>query len=242
MPLNRWSQWVPCDALTVVVDPLPMKLPGTVQGQIDQFWAEQKRRQPGLFRGSVLTVTHMDQGSAHHYLYTALTDYAHFLFAQRLNVDDPYYVRVLFAAACVRTSDRSLIVGVMGSDTARPGWIQAIGGSADAQDIMDGLFLPIVSARREAREEIGLDVPYEACAVKGYTVDEAGRIAIAVDMAIMATSQEILRHFRQYVQQPSADPELDDVLAVPLGPEGVDLLNNQPRPVVRYLKTLVSVL
>lgn len=235
-------RWVEDGAVEVFVDALPLRLPDEVQKAVEECWTRETAVSPHFFRGPVLSVQRVEERTGGSRIYAAVTDYAHYLYGRNLPEGDPYQVRVLFAAACLCTCDHCLIAGVMSAQTSRPGWIQAVGGSADAGDIVGGRFLPVVSARREAREEVGLDVAEAACRVRGYTQDGAGRVAIAVEMRVPDTADEVARAFREHARHPLADHELEDVVPVPLGPGGLRVLNSRPGRVVRYLKTLVTVL
>ncbi|WP_053960904.1 hypothetical protein [Sulfobacillus thermosulfidooxidans] len=240
--MAKATRWVATSDLEIIVDKEPWRLPKTLQQQVNQYWDGLVRHGTPFFRGPVLSVRQVHEQGASVLIEGVLTDYAHYLFSRQLPAQHPYQVRVMFAAACLVTSDNWLISGVMSPETSRPGWIQAIGGSPNFDDIVDGHFLPVSSARREALEEVGIEIPPSRCQVKGFTQDEMGRIAIAVSMSLEDRCDEILNNVRRYLHALSqhGPTELEDVLGIPIGPSGLHVLESQTRPVVRYLKSIVQ--
>ncbi len=232
------TRWLEDAMVEVLVDPTPWQLPDSVRYAVENYW---KSHGTGFFRGPVLSVRSVETGAAGHRIYAQPTDYAHYLFSRSLDPQSPFRVRVIFAAACLITADGCLLAGRMGQKTARPGWIQAIGGSADREDVDGGRFLPVVSALREAAEEVGENPAPSVCRVRGFTIDDGGRVAVAVHMALSEPSEAVVPRVRAFLRH-SPEPELADVLAIPLGKRGTQWLHRQSAPVVEYLKTLVRVL
>ncbi len=231
--------WKSVRRLVVVVENEQLMLPPSLQKQIDRHWDELLADGADFFRGPVLSVKEISSQQGAVVIETVKTDYAHYLYSRLLPQDSPYRVRVIFAAACLVTADQFLIAGVMNSQTSRPGWIQSVGGSPGWDDINDGYFHPIISACREAKEEVGLSLDPRDCRVAGFTQDEMSRIAVVVSMPLKHRASEVMWWIKEYLHTQS-DPELQDVLAVPLGPLGLEMLESQTRPVVRYLKAIVQ--
>lgn len=238
----KTTVWRPTSQLEVVVDSEPWRLPLSLQHQIDEYWRGLLAQGKPFFRGPVLSVRSIHQNNRTVTIEGVVTDYAHYLFSRTLAPDHPYQVRVMFAAACLVSRDNWLICGVMGPKTSRPGWIQAIGGSASDGDIVNGYFNPVLSAQREAQEEVGLNISASVCQIKGYTEDEMGRVAIAVSMPLHDDAEDIIAVAQRHVQKCAREgtAELSDVLSIPISPKGLSLLDSQTRPVVRYLKAIVE--
>ncbi len=236
--------WHAAPNLRVLVNPQPWTLEPVYQDAVDAFWDLVVLEEPQFFRGPVLSVTgvkeHMDGVT----LYTRWTDYAHFLYSHRYwPADHPGYVRVLFAAACLITRDGQLLVAEMGDKTVRPGWIQAVGGSAEPSDVADGIFDPVRSIRHEVEEETGLDLSnceiVRSIDVVGFTEDlRDGSVAVAVKVPLWLTQEEARQRFLSRPIGP--DRELSDLLALPLGKTGSEALKALGRPTVRYLDALLQ--
>ena len=154
----------------------------------------------------------------------------------------PYRVRVIFAAACLLTADGCLLAARMGRHTTRPGWIQAVGGSAVADDVVDGFFDPVRSVRRELAEETGLDLgggAMRGATVAGWTLDANGSVSVAVRIdldATAATAITMIEYHLQRMRRAGEVPELAEVVAIPLGRKGLQWLQRQPVSQGRYLR------
>lgn len=229
--------WHPGSDVRVRVEPQAWRLNKNVSEAMEKAWQEYGKR---YFRGPVLSVV----SAALDEVRTQWTDYAHFLYSSRhLRPDHPAYVRVLFAAGCLVTVDGWLLAALMSSSTSRPGWIQAVGGSPEREEVVDEYFDPVASVVRETREETGLDLLDRTIArqvgVVGYTEDRRdGSVAVAVKAALTLNHQEVLAQFQAY-QAREGRTELDALVALPLGAEGVNRLQHYGATHVRYLNTLL---
>ena len=233
------TTWRSVAHLAIAVENERWVLPHSLQQRIDRYWNELLAKQTGFFRGPVLHVKRVHSHEQSVRIDTIRTDYAHHLYGRLLSEDSPYRVRVLFAAACLVTVDQLLIAGVMNSNMSRPGWIQSIGGSPTDEDIHSGYFNPIVSACREAEEEVAISLRPSDCRVGGFTQDDMNRIAVVVYMPLKQRAEDIIPEIKAYLKN-QQNPELEDVLGLPLGPVGIKMLNSQTRPHVRYLETIVQ--
>ncbi len=236
--------WHSAPDARVRVESRPWRLESVYYDAVEAFWESVRNHEPQFFRGPVLSVTGVQADANGPTLLTRWTDYAHFLYSHRhWPAEHPGYVRVLFAAACLITRDGYLLAAEMGEKTVRPGWIQAVGGSAEPSDVSDGLFDPIRSVRREVAEETGLDLADPGVAqsvhVAGYTEDlRDGSMAVAVKVQLALTQSEARQRFAS--RPVGQDPELSDLLALPLGPEGASALKSLGQPTVRYLDALLQ--
>lgn len=228
--------------LTVQVGDEPWTLNPEMQRAIETEWETLRDR---FFRGPVLSLVGVQPTVAGTKLDARWTDYAHFLYSFRqIPIRHPAYVRVLCAVACLVTSDGYFLAGQMGMHTARPGWIQAVGGSAEPGEVVAGRFDAVSSAVRELREETGLDVEEPGLVadfgVAGYTQDERdGSVAIGVKILLNLTHRDAIARFQEFRSKRSVT-ELDDLAAIPLGPEGVQWLTAYAGSKVRYLSALVQ--
>ncbi len=235
--------WIADPGLLVKVASEPLALPGDLQRRVEAHWDEMRRHHPHFFRGPVLSLNSVQRCQEGWFLTTQFTDFAHYLYSrEHLGLADPYRVRVVFAAALVVSSDRQLLAGVMGANTARPHWLQSIGGAATWDDVEDGWLHPAQSAAKEFREETGIAVEELSLAkepeILGCTVDHNGSVAIGVGYLSRLSTRELLAAIDQTWPERS-DPELDRVVAVDLGARGVRWLRNETYKSVRYLERMV---
>lgn len=239
--------WIRDPELQILVSAKLVTLPPELKATVDAHWDSILIRQPHYFRGPVLSVETMTFSGLQWIIHAKFTDYAHYLYSRlQLSSSHPYRVRVLFAAALVMSHDRFLMAGVMGPDTARPGWIQSIGGSPIFQDVTHGVFNPIRSTNQELKEETGLSPETlwlnRDPQVLGCTVDGNGSVAVAVGYFSRLTSVELkdlIQQSWESAPQIHTRRELADVVAIPLGESGINWMRNRRERHVRYLERMV---
>ncbi len=235
--------WIADPSLTVNVASVPLALPDALQARVEAHWSQAQKQHTHFFRGPVLSLQSIQRYQAGWSLATQFTDFAHYLYSrEHLEASHPHRVRVVFAAALVVSRDRQLLAGVMGKDTARPYWLQSIGGAATWDDVQDGQLDPGRSTAKEFREETGLAVEQLSLArppeILGCTVDHNGSVAIAVGYLSQLSTAELLNAIhRNWSRRP--ETELYQVIALDLGTKGAKWLQNQSHRSVRYLERMV---
>lgn len=131
-------------------------LPAGLRQKIDTYWQKLILQKPQLKNGEVFTVTSLD--SDYRNIELAETDYAHYLYSQRVGGLGDYTVRIIHPAALVITSDNKLVLGEMGDHTSMPGIIQCCGGGIDHNDLEGNVVNIRHAMRRELMEELNIDV------------------------------------------------------------------------------------
>lgn len=248
LELAHQVEWLSPKRLSVRVEPEPLRLPPELREAVDRFWEEERRRSPHFFRGPLLTVLRVELGNVVE-VEAGFTDFAHYLFS-RSHRGDPrlngFRVRPVFAAAIPVTHDGYLIAALMGRETARPGRIQAIGGSAVPCEVKSGRFLAESSAAREMGEEVGFEPGVggvRSGGVVGATLDQDGNIAVAVRFDLDFDLREARDRIGAYLAGIIAEgtvPELAGVVGLPWGEAGVAALDRRSEPSVRYLRRMLT--
>lgn len=138
---------------------------------IDAYWADQTASQPSLFNGTVLI---LQEGAPRDgiwhgtYLPVPYKAFLHYLRHEARG----YPARNAFALAALTGADDTLVMGVMGQETANAGRVYFPGGTPDLSDVRDGRVDLLASVRRELTEETGL-TPEELSEEPGFTLVEA---------------------------------------------------------------------
>lgn len=239
-------EWLQEPLLEVLVHPGEWSLAGSLKEEVEAHWDMMTSRYPFYFRGPVLSVVAVRRGNPV-LVEARFTDYAHYLYSRvHLPINHPERVRVIHASAAMVTLDNYLLVAHMAETTARPGWIQAVGGSPILDDVEYGRFNAIRSAVVEAREETGIDATdsslVDKISVVGATLDSNGSMSVVVRMELNQSAKEATSSVREYLfglRARGGRPELQDVLAIPLGEAGLYKLAQLPNRRVRYLETYV---
>ncbi|MCL4520969.1 MAG: hypothetical protein M1415_05200 [Firmicutes bacterium] len=240
--------WVPKERLQVSVASGRLCWPEPWEARVDVFWREEiEKTSPQFFCGPLLTVLGITW-EATVQVQAQFTDYAHFLYSRRYGQGmAELAVRPVFAAALPITLDDRLVIGKMGAGTHRPGRIQCIGGTAIDGDVKGGGFDAETSADREMLEEIGVgrgDESLSERGVVGATVDPEGGVAVAVAYDVHQSWPRFRRRIESFFlreREEGRTTELDEVLAVPLGTDGIAQLNAWGDVGPRYLRRFLTV-
>ena len=144
------------DRLELAVAPKAWAFADAHRAEIDAWFAAQQREKPALWNGRVLLLHDYDlAGGVFRGRYLE-TDYANFA-AWRAWGRPPADVHDCFAAAAIEAGDGAFLLGVMGPHTATAGRSYFPCGTPDPDDIVGGRVDLDLSARRELKEETGLD-------------------------------------------------------------------------------------
>ena len=230
------------------VDARPLVLPQGIRRTIDAFWLEAAARNPSLFRGTVYTVTQVERRGRGLQVTLRPTDYAHHLYTTRVGLVPEYACRVLYAAGLVRTADGRLVFGEMAEGTANAGRLQGVAGGLDASDLREGALDLPGSLRREAREELGIDLD-DGRIVQGWGaryLKEGGAanslvVLYEITLAVPWLSlRERYDAFAQAIAAQGETPEFARLVVLEATPAAVErFLAEYPRRRVDYLEPLL---
>ncbi|MBX5466139.1 MAG: hypothetical protein K6U14_01410 [Firmicutes bacterium] len=238
-------EWIAEDRLAVEVHPEPVRLPDWLRRAVDRHWEAEVAEHPRFFRGPVLTVATAVQEAGRLQVLAQFTDYAHYLFGRHLPSGDRWRVRPVFAVACPLTAEGHLVVAQMSEETARPLWVQAIGGAATPEDVAGGRFLPVPAASRAVVAALGLDLEHDLKrppAFVGAVWDPTGPLALAVRFDLIAPWEDVERSARARREAAEAGKPSDwaRLLALPWGEAGLEVLRSAQWEVAPYLPALLA--
>ena len=82
-----------------------IELPKKLQIQIEEFWKNQVKENPHLFNGEVWTVTSFEELLDKIKIEIQKTNYAHYLFDERIGIEGKYACYNLFCGILLETKD-----------------------------------------------------------------------------------------------------------------------------------------
>ena len=113
----------------------PLKLPSDLQNKIEEFWKKQVAENPHLFNGEVWSVTKFEELPDKIRLGIQKTNYAHYLFDERVGIEGQYACYNLNCGILLETRNGYYIIGEMDETTSYPKGLQISGGNLDQNDI-----------------------------------------------------------------------------------------------------------
>jgi 8-oxo-dGTP pyrophosphatase MutT (NUDIX family) len=182
------------------------------RGDIDDFFAGLQRDKPTIWNGRVLLMHRQvvaDGVLRGEYLET---DYASFS-AWRDWGRPPAKVHDCFSASAILAADGAFLLGVMGPQTFSAGKIYFPCGTPDTDDIVDGKVDLDLSARRELKEETGLDAA-EFAAEPGWTMVVDGPVIAQIKVLHSKENATALRKRILTYLAHERHPELADIRIV----------------------------
>jgi 8-oxo-dGTP pyrophosphatase MutT (NUDIX family) len=176
--------------------------------EIEAHWQKRRARTPDLYNGRVLlmhrTGSEEDcgavlEGTCFEADYKSFTAWRDFGFSgEILNV---------FAMAALRSADGAFLLGEMGPNTASAGKIYFPAGTPEPSDLKDGLVDFEGSARRELKEETGIDESELSFTPGWSVVFDGAYVACMKRMRSPLTAAEIVARTDQFLAR-DKNPEL----------------------------------
>ena len=203
---------VPLDALDLRYAPRPWPFAEDRRGEIDAYFAGQRRQKPALWNGRMLLLHAWTLDGRVLRGDFLETDFASYLAWRDWGFPDAG-VTCCFAQNALRAADGAFLLGVMGAHTAGAGRIYFPSGTPDPGDVRGSAVDMHANALRELAEETGLTPDDVAVAPGWHAVISGPRIALmkALTAAEPAAPlrERILRHLAR-----QATPELADIRIV----------------------------
>ena len=226
-----------------------VELPKDILGKIESFWQKQVEINPHLFNGEVWTVTSFEELPDKIKIEIQKTNYAHYLFDERIGIEGKYTCYNLSCGILLETKDGYYIIGEMNETTSYPRGLQISGGNLDQNDIKENGEVDIVNnVARELKEELNIDL-FDKTLVKEYKmmymeIPEGKRHSYAPMMKgiLSITSKEMEEQYRNYknkLEKIGEDVEFTRLHFIKKenAIEELKSLNNPKRP---YLEDLIK--
>lgn len=227
-----------------------MNLPQNLRNKIDEFWKEQVKENPNLFNGEVWNVTKMEENADKIILTLEQTDYAHYLYDERHGIEEKYACHNIAAGVYIVTKDGFAVIGELDDTTSYPKVLQVSGGGIDEkEDLQNGEFDLIKTAKRELKEELNIELDnkkqIEKYNFEYIEVPEGKRhsycvILKAYSSYTKAQLEEYFNKYYKYLEETDGEKEFKKLYFLKLGNavKELDKLDNPKRLYVRQLLEL----
>lgn len=144
--------------VNVVVEDGQMDLPDSLRAKILENFENLKKSGANIWNGAVLGVAKVDVRESEVNLICRMTDYAHYLYEEKVGCPPEYECRNLSAGCFLETKDGYYVIGELDDTTSFPNVLQTTGGGIDKKDIVAGGINVEHTIQREAQEELNIDL------------------------------------------------------------------------------------
>ena len=182
-------------------------LPAELKEKIQQNFETMKRNGANIWNGEVLCVSECNIQENEVQIICKKSDYAHYLYGERIGIPQKYECKNLSAGCLLETIDGHYIVGELDDTTSYPTMLQVTGGGIDKKDIIDGTIRVEQTIRREALEELNLDLNNQQIVLNNrlsylYVSEEnePPGVEIFSKARIKMTAREMEAYFNNYYQ------------------------------------------
>lgn len=144
--------------IKVIVENKKIELPQEIQKNIEQHWEKAKLENLNLWNGELMCVSDCQIDEKEIVITCKKSDYAHYLYDERIGLPKEYGCSSLVAGCLLETSDNYYIVGELAENTSFPHCMQISGGSADKDDIDNSEIDIFKTIIRECEEELNIQL------------------------------------------------------------------------------------
>ena len=234
--------------IKVKIEDAQFELPHKIRAKIESFWS-QYTEGTSLWNGEVMCVGEYKRDENEMIITCKKTDYAHYLYDERIGLSQEFACNNLAAACLLETSDNYYIIGELGESHSFPHCMQISGGAVDRKDIQNGNIDVFNTITRECEEELNIrlqdktqvesfKMKYISCP----TEDVHSYILIAKGKLKMTKfqMQEYYEQYLQYLKENNLEIEFPKIHFIKKG-KTTEELKQFENPKRNYLESLLEI-
>ncbi|MFS1512195.1 NUDIX hydrolase [Chengkuizengella sp. SCS-71B] len=230
----------------ITVSEKHMDLPQSLQQSINLYWDSLIKSGETFHRGDIFSIKKIKETENELLVTLHKTDFAHFLYTKRHNIQEKFSCPVIVANGLILTKDNYYILGKMNNQTTNPTRIQFIAGGIDNNDIHGDTVDMLGSLIREAKEEIGIDLKEQNLVAKvepRYLV-HWGNIALVYFIQLNMDSLEFQNRYEQFeiaLHEKGIDPEFSSIVLLSADSDSVsDFFKYDNNPKLDFLSPVLK--
>ena len=182
-----------------------IELPEDLKQKIVENFENILKSGANVWNGEVRCVAKNDVGEDTVELICKNSDYAHYLYGERIGLPEEYSCKNLSAGSLVETSDNFYIVGELDKTTSYPGMLQVPGGNIDPKDIVDENINIMATIKRETLEELNIDLDDASKVIESKIKylyisepDEQPGVEVVTKVKLNMNKKEMQQYFEEY--------------------------------------------
>ncbi len=192
-------------SVNIIVKDEQVKLEESLERNVLENFEKMKESGANIWNGDLLCVSDINVGNTTVELICKKSNYAHYLYGERVGCPPGYECRNLSAGCMLETEDGYYVIGELDDTTSYPGMLQTTGGGIDKKDISDGKISVMQTIAREAKEELNIDLMNEDIIEENRLSylfvsgeNEQPGVQIFSKAIIKMTSQKLENYFQEY--------------------------------------------
>lgn len=185
--------------IQVILKDEVIELPSELKEKIKENFESIKRTGTNIWNGEILCVSKCDIKDKQVEIICKKSDYAHYLYGERIGLPKEYGCRNLSAGCLIETIDGYYVVGELDGSTSYPNVLQVTGGNIDKKDVVGEKIHIEQTISREAQEELNINLNNTKISYM-YIAEENEQPGVQIfsKVIINITAKEINSHFEKY--------------------------------------------
>lgn len=176
-----------------------IELPIELKEKIKENFKNIKRTGSNIWNGEILCVSKCDIKDKEVEIICKKSDYAHYLYGERIGLPKEYECRNLSAGCLIETVDGYYLVGELDNSTSYPNVLQVTGGNIDKKDVVGEKIHIEQTISREVQEELNINLNNSKISYMYITEeDEQPGVQVFSKVIINITAKEMNSHFEKY--------------------------------------------
>ena len=233
--------------IKILYEDTDIELPEEILNRIKENWKKIEQENGDLWNGKVICVSEFIENDERIEIHCKKSDYAHYLYDERIGLSQEYRCKNLSAGCILKTSDNYFIVGELDDLTSYPTMMQIPGGGIDKNDINGNVVHIIKTINRETLEEVNINLE-ENELVSDYKIsyiyvpdneNEGQGMQIIAIANLNMTKEEMENYYQEYykyLNDNNLEKEFKTIHFIN-SVEQLEKMNNPKRP---YLLPLIK--
>lgn len=192
--------------LEIILQPGKIAFPIEIRQKIEEHWKKVVEENSNLWNGEIVCVTDCRETETELTMVCQKSDYAHYLYDERIGLLDEYKCYNLFADSLLETEDGHYVIGELDENMSYPFCLQLPGGNVDLNDITDEKIDILHAIQREVLEELNVDIQDENQVIENHleylmhVLGKGNGYGVVAKTKLKMTAKQMKEHYEQYLK------------------------------------------
>jgi len=192
--------------LKMILQPGKIEFPVEIRQKIEEHWKKVIGENSNLWNGEIVCVTDYIEAETELTMVCQKSDYAHYLYDERIGLPDKYKCYNLFADSLLETQDGYYVIGELEENMSYPFCLQLPGGNVDLNDINDEKIDILHAIQREVLEELNVDIQDENQVIESnlkylmHVLGKGNGYGVVAKTKLKMKAKQMKEHYEQYLK------------------------------------------